>query len=296
MELSDTHLALDKSSVYLRHVTVQEIYSDVFSEKVDMSDGQPSGPLTTNSDDNRTRSNWRQYADAVQRHANRSEQTSLYSGNKYESIAQYLQSDTVRQNGETAYNTYTPKKRLHPFAILHDLAYSREDSRYLTTFSGSEGPQSFTDHGSPQPLCGQLLFLRGWPSPAWINAIGIRYRINPEIFRRHLQFGQKSGYADLPNLPSSSHNIIRLSMSTLGSCQALSIRKNTEHSALYNHFRELQNKPDSEGNSIIRQLWIHDSEHFSIEQNALISLLQGETGWLSMFFYCLLFRILELTS
>ena len=237
--------------------------------------------MTTNSCDE-SRKSRKKYADAVRRHANRSRQKSLYPGDQYEFLAQYLQKDTVEQSGDPARDIYTAGKRPHSSAVLHDLAFPRKDSRYLTRFSGSDGPQLFMNHRSPQSFCGQLLFLRGWPSPAWINAIGTRYNVNPEIFRRHIHFGQNSGHAHFPNLPPCQ-NIICLSMSTLGTHKALASYDENSLYALYNYFKRLYGKPDSEGYSIMRQIWSYNDDSFVIEQNALISLLREDTGWIGMF-------------
>lgn len=65
---------------------------------------------------------------------------------------------------------------------------------------------------------GQIVFIRGFISPSWVSAIGSKYNIDPEFFRRHMDYLSASierhSYS-FPSLASSSNNIIRLCVSTL---------------------------------------------------------------------------------
>jgi hypothetical protein len=220
------------------------------------------------------------YASAIRRHSTRSEYDSLYPGVQYRSIARFLNVPAPVRSRPSASNKHSYKQREYSFAILHDLAYGRDDPRYFTSFSGSSGPQRFATHPAPHDKCGQLLFLRGYPSQDWINSIGARYRVDPEIFRRQLQHGPKCEYFDLPDLPSSSMNIIKLFTSTIGTRRRLTVDRSTEEDALERHFHNLGSNPDVVGESIVRQLWTHDEKHFSIEQNILMTVLQRKDGWL----------------
>lgn len=65
---------------------------------------------------------------------------------------------------------------------------------------------------------GQMVFIRGFISPSWVSVIGSKYNIDPEFFRRHMDFLSASidrhAYS-FPSLASSSNNIFRLCVSTL---------------------------------------------------------------------------------
>lgn len=220
------------------------------------------------------------YASAIRRYSTRSEYESLYPGVQYRSIARFLNVPAHVRPENGIHKKHIYKQRKHSFAILHDLAYGRDDPRYFTTFSDSSGPQLFSTHPAPHDHCGQLLFLRGYPSQDWINSIGARYRVDPEIFRRQLQHGPKCEYFDLPDLPSSSMNIIKLFTSTIGTRRGLAVDRSEQEDALERHFHNLGLNPDVVGESIVRQLWTHDEKHFSIEQNILMTVLRREDGWL----------------
>lgn len=65
---------------------------------------------------------------------------------------------------------------------------------------------------------GQMVFIRGFISPSWVSVVGSKYNIDPEFFRRHMDFLSASidrhAYS-FPSLASSSNNIFRLCVSTL---------------------------------------------------------------------------------
>lgn len=63
------------------------------------------------------------------------------------------------------------------------------------------------------------MFLRGYGTPEWLNAIGAYYSIDLEFFLRHLDLFLKSTSTDYfayPALPSSSGNMLRFCITTLG--------------------------------------------------------------------------------
>jgi hypothetical protein len=67
--------------------------------------------------------------------------------------------------------------------------------------------------------CSRLFFLRGYPSPSLLCHLGAKYKIDPEFFRRHLDFLQPKGKADdrlHPMLPSSTNDIFQLHITTAG--------------------------------------------------------------------------------
>jgi hypothetical protein len=222
------------------------------------------------------------YATAIATHSTCSAHESLYPGTHYRATARFL-NHGISTNPLRRSHSFA--KRAHDFAILHDLAYSRQDSRRITAFDSLEGPQRFATHPSPHDNSGQLLFLRGFPSPEWINSLGARYRIDPEIFRRHLEHGPGYDAFDLPGLASSSLSIIKLSTSTLGSREDLTVDRQDGDNALLSHFNDLGQNPGVVGESVVRQLWIHDEKHFSIEQFILVTVMRRGDGWLGKFWH-----------
>ncbi|KAF2106253.1 hypothetical protein BDV96DRAFT_607484 [Lophiotrema nucula] len=231
--------------------------NDVNSQSL-LSKSEPSMPKS-----NGKRSP-REYAHTIFRHSTQSEHVSLYPGIQYRSIARFLNTPSPSRTQPPIKTDAIFKHCNHEFAVLYDLTYNRKDARYFTSFSRSDAPQQFERYLVPYGHC------------------GARYRVDPEIFRRQLQHGQNCEYFDLPDLPSSSMDIIKLSASTIGSNQVLTITRDEEEGALERHYYSLGQRPDLVGKSIVRQVWTLDAKHFSIEQHIFISVMKREEGWLAL--------------
>ncbi len=96
---------------------------------------------------------------------------------------------------------------------LHDLIviYNSGERKWDMQQYSQEQRESFsTTNFAPVGGSGQLVFIRGFISPSWVSAIGSKYNIDPEFFRRHMDFLSwcidKHAYS-FPSLASSSNNI-----------------------------------------------------------------------------------------
>jgi hypothetical protein len=102
----------------------------------------------------------------------------------------------------------------HAFATLYDLR-SNEDPKHISTVHDFEALAA----NPSDKRNGRILFLRGLPSPEWLGAIGVAYTIDPDFFRRHIDFrpalGRSNFFSD-PYLPSASTNMYRLLQTTIG--------------------------------------------------------------------------------
>lgn len=61
--------------------------------------------------------------------------------------------------------------------------------------------------------------MRGYGSPKWLNTIGQKHRVDPELWRRHLEypafvFGGRDQHLS-PSLPSSSARIFQMTIPTI---------------------------------------------------------------------------------
>ena len=138
---------------------------------------------------------------------------------------------------------------------------------------------------------GELLFLAGWPSPEWLNAVGVRYRGDPEYFRRHLDKTFSQRIFDLPSLPSSSKNIVQIPIITIGARSDTGVLKRSELQSerrkadLYvrEHLRNMDRSAKI-GTSIVRRLQILDETYFTCEQEATICVQRREGSWTGKFF------------
>jgi hypothetical protein len=99
------------------------------------------------------------------------------------------------------------------------VVYNTTEKKWCVQAYNQDQHQDFYSTPSAQAGgLGQLVFIRGFISPAWMSVLGSRYNIDPEFFRRHMDFLSASidrHAFSFPSLASSSDNIFRLCVSTL---------------------------------------------------------------------------------
>lgn len=232
------------------------------------TDRQTSGTL------NRQRRHPLSYSQAVRLHSERVKETSSYPGVNYRRLAVLLEKPAYSRKSAPTVSTSQPFN----FATIHNLALDIWDPKRVCVFDGNKDLTTFEKHERPQAESGQLIFLRGYPSPNWLTAIGTNYRIDPEFFRRHLSLGPSKEYFDLPSLPSSSRNIINLNLISIGGWDSSSSKHQDDIKGMQDHFRHL-GTTSGVGESIVRRFTWHDEEHFTIEQNASVCVTRKGTGW-----------------
>jgi hypothetical protein len=145
--------------------------------------------------------------------------------------------------------------------------------------------QSLVDEPPLQDKQGQVLFLRGHLSGSWIAAIGAKYNIVPEFFRRHIHVWRSSGGPVLwhvPRLPSATCGGLSLRMNTLGHSmipfvgQFLSGRLKVLPDLFELNPTRLTAAP---GSSYVRgHAYLSDLQFF-IEQDISITVQANGSGW-----------------
>ena len=223
---------------------------------------------------NTQRKNLLSYSQAIHRHSERVKDTSSYPGVNYRRLDLFLQGSTYPKKP----GVYAPNSQSFHFFVLHDLAVDVSDAGRVCFLDGDNDPKTLETYQRPKADSGQLIFLRGYPSPEWLNTIGTVYRIDPEFFRRHLSLGPSKEYFDMPSLPSSSRNIINLKLTSIGRWDVAWSKHQHTIEAMQNHFWHL-GMITGVGESIIRRFTGHDEEHFTIEQNASICITKKGSGW-----------------
>ena len=135
---------------------------------------------------------------------------------------------------------------------------------------------------------GQMIFIRGFISPSWVSAIGSKYNIDPEFFRRHMDFLSAStdrhSYS-FPSLSSSSDNIFRICVNTL--LYRDDFRGEDLHSQRSNHSAELGTYKMQQlrstkvccGDSLVREYTTVCSSFSVIEQWVSLCVSRTEKGW-----------------
>lgn len=231
----------------------------------------------------------REYANAVDSYSKLSSVDSLYPGSNFASLATFLLQAYLAHPSSLELSTLKSREPVgqdHSFVIHCDLknggtGRSRE-FRSASELLGFEG------HSIREPGSASLLFLRGYPSPEWLNTIGAKFSIDPEFFRRHLDFPNASGTSSdfsLPTLPSATFNMTRLRINTLASrldnwrasnqrLQGDLDRLREETAASFHKYltalrrgRDVDVQP---GDSIVRAFSILNHEYLSIEQDISI--------------------------
>jgi hypothetical protein len=141
-------------------------------------------------------------------------------------------------------------------------------------------------YGNSTGSVNQILFLRGYPTPEWLRTLGSYFFIDAEFFRRHLEFNlfPYKNMFSAPSLPSSSSNIVRLRVTSLGLREMpvsdiTSFRQECRESMAQFEQRLGQFSVDV-GTSIVRTFSAHTTKYFSFEQDISICYRQRGRGWI----------------
>ncbi len=120
------------------------------------------------------------YARAIISLSRRYANTSVFPGNNYVDLAEWMLQDRniLTGNASTAPKTplvYTPDAK-HDLVIV----YCSADKKWHVEGYDSEQCQSL--HGDmliPADDVGQIIFIRGFISPQWVSSLGSKYSIDP---------------------------------------------------------------------------------------------------------------------
>ncbi|KAJ5998026.1 hypothetical protein N7522_009686 [Penicillium canescens] len=242
------------------------------------------------------------YAQTVVSHSLRRKENSLFPGINYKPFADYLSRSSTNDfivAGRGTGNYHLDGLRDgHIFASLQDYLFSAEHSsnqsdicRTYDFDSALPGQEALARQNENLSSSAQLLFLRGFPSPEWLRLIGCSYRVDPEFFRRHLDFLRpEEGHFDLPNLPSVSKNIVKIPLMTIGTRNfrdssawgefgdLLEPERRRAFASVRTHLSQMA-KAARVGQSIIRKFLIFDEQYFAIEQEVSICVQSRREGW-----------------
>jgi hypothetical protein len=230
------------------------------------------------------------YSSRISVHASQSTKDSIFPGQNYQGIAEYLRQP---DQNDSKLNYYQPAAHNGKFATLYDFnSFSSSRTRELSSIEEFE---SLIEKHLQEERCSVLLFLRGYPSPDWLNSVGSKCSIDPEFFQRHVDFWSTKGmpnYFVLPPLLSSSSNMVRLALTIIGSREGRGnrggqtcVKKLREESALEftEYLRSLRTGTKDAfrtGHSLVRHLEIYDETHFTLEQDVSICVNKIANGWI----------------
>lgn len=173
-----------------------------------------------------------------------------------------------------------------------------EDSQNSAHGSDSElikqPVQSIRDAPLKPKQSGIMVFLRGFPSPQWLNHLGSALDIDPEFFSRHLDVSpglisdasQKDSSYVIPS-PKTT-DLIELRICNTGSWSTTSpgtnlatLRKSckaslSSHLDDFLHWRNI-----AVGDSVVRRFIVQDQHNFAIEQRISIEVVYHTRRWSS---------------
>ncbi|KAF2238372.1 hypothetical protein EV356DRAFT_507477 [Viridothelium virens] len=137
-----------------------------------------------------------------------------------------------------------------------------------------------------------MIFLRGVPSPQWLNQLGASLDIDPEFFYRHIEvspaFLPQSDSLHQSYLPPSptTRNIFELRICNTGSWEpnhsriALSELRRSSHDSMHQNLENFINwRHVSLGDSIVRRFSVHDLYCFTIEQKITVEVIFHTQQW-----------------
>ncbi|CEO60843.1 hypothetical protein PMG11_05348 [Penicillium brasilianum] len=222
------------------------------------------------------------YAQAVLRHSRTTPDRTLFPGHNYQALAKFLNQPYLPQTTGAPYPQLRPNQ---PLVVLHRFSQDQEHQvlLYNPTTTGLEQLDLETQAGSNS---GKIVFLNGFVPPEWLNLIGARYRVDPEFYRQHLSFMQQEGQPDLPGLPYTSKNIVRLPLISIGTWGTDRISQKGclagQRSAAFQKIKSYLRSFDATtlpGQGIARNLIVNDAVHFTVEQEASICVEKKDGGW-----------------
>lgn len=212
----------------------------------------------------------------------------VYPRPDFTSLCQYLKSPAVQRPAfETlSLNSAIPEDDITSnFAVIHNLATG---SRTLFGPSSSHIAEFAANKDVPEAM---LLFLRGFPSPQWLNVIGNKHGASPDLYQRHLQYktftGRGRDLCSSPSLPSSSSRVIQLTVSTICARSGWGSRyepedlqeaRRQESDAMGKYFLQLRNKAKV-ADSVVRKCLLLSKQERVLEQTISIDVGQSEKGW-----------------
>lgn len=229
-----------------------------------------------------------EYAHIVAGHANPSSTAqSLYSGANYANFATYL--ERPYQPTATIASGLSPETP-KPFVTLHDLSLPESDETRIHGFCSVDAFAKSIEEKQKQAKPSLLVFLRGHPSPQWLNTIGYLCNVDPEFLLRHLNFRTPptERHFTSPAPPSTTSNIIQLRISSIvcreqtnETPDAVSQLRIEAAEEMKEYHKNLKKEIGVKtGDSIVRSFVVHDNEHSTLEQDISLCVNEFGKGWI----------------
>jgi hypothetical protein len=221
-----------------------------------------------------------QYRDDILKYGERSYTKTIFQGYVYRFLVELLRHDET--------DLYKEWPDLDDYALAHVSSFQVDthSANHQSSKYRYSQLQDLLCAPLPSEGCGQVVFLGGHLSGSWIAALGARYEIAPEFFRRHIHLWRSSQgpvlYA-VPTLPSTSVqagialriNTVAGSARPLGKLSLALRRKLLPERWCHNPTISLA----APGSTYTRGHTYLDDAHILIEQDISITINPCGDGW-----------------
>lgn len=229
------------------------------------------------------------YTRAIIALSRRYSSTSVFPGNNYVDIGEWMLQDhnllnpvRVEENGKSFASR---SDQLHALIVVYNSGERKWDVQH---YNQEQHEEFFAATSIPAGGLGQIVFIRGFISPSWVSVLGSKYNIDPEFFRRHMDFLSVSidrhSYS-FPSLASSSNNMIRLCVNTLlhrddyGGQDLRAQRLDKSKELETYKIQELGSTKVCCGDSMVREYSTVCSSFSVIEQWISLYITKTDRGW-----------------
>jgi hypothetical protein len=239
------------------------------------------------------------YAKRIHQHAAISSSQSLYPGNEFRDLSDFLSRPYPSADTQWGPPPRSPpathRKKL--FASLYLVTSEKLEPFSLNTVRELE---DLGDSVLPGEKSFALLVLRGYPSPEWLNALGGKFGIDPEFFRSHLSFTFPFGrclseHPGSQTLPSCHENMVSLHTTTVSSRQnpgqyhdsqaRLESLRQSKSEEMRKHTKVFSKLGPSEialGDPVARHYSVHGLDYYSIEQALSVGAFPVGGSWIGI--------------
>ncbi|KAK0645769.1 hypothetical protein B0T16DRAFT_390322 [Cercophora newfieldiana] len=171
------------------------------------------------------------------------------------------------------------------FAVIHDLQSG------TPVYFPSASLTEFSDYKPPGAARGSLVFMRGYARPEWLGAIGEKYKVDLELYQRHLQnkpfaAGGRDCYST-PCLPSASTRVFQLTIPTIwergtdfNPCEPEDLERDRQHMAksLVEYNRQMRNGVAGGAESMVSNCLQFSKKTYVLEQTVTVEVGPPSTG------------------
>lgn len=156
----------------------------------------------------------------------------------------------------------------------------------VTEFDSVSGLEAFRNDSKSDPASGNLILMRGYPSPDWLHAIGAQFKVDPDFYLRHLDFMRYRDFYNDPGLQSSYEHFVQLKITTICTRRTAITRDQikTARECENESIKKFQQKLGADGRvgeSIVRRFSTHNENTFTIEQDmsCYVKTINSKCGW-----------------